>query len=673
MSKERLSTSKLLLVIASILYLIAEITFNASLLEVMSKMDTTIARIHFVEEFGRIVSSIGFTLFVLGLFIGTGFVIKKNTKWIFLIIVFVCIAPFVLTIYSRETLYYIFVGVLLVFFASRIDGYKSMFVSVIGISLMSWTAFYYGKVAITDHYIVDMSSGQERLASKYTSLLKKALIIDSVQLEDIILNDLGGAEIPESKAFLAMLGPLSIYTKNILSWAEDDKNIESVIRAILSSKDIIDIDAEYKKYLLKRNEFKQEIYIPYAEASKKYLERHEEIDNKAKQAWSDLIQDIDNGYEKYKQTETNFYNNFLKIIRKNNLTRKLITLRDKDSNCKKTWFYTESECRNRIYKKYRKEVSKLPFNTPDSYLEFFQVNRKPTSFLGKLVNIVLGTSMLVVSEQEVVSILSEYNENKFKHHLKNQANFPLGLNRSSYENSTELSYHIRSNLNSQHDMNLSWDWKLTDHDTFYKKFVIIANKKALKKWKQKTTELLDKNIQPGLTMNQLTLTKSMQKKLSNELGDMHINNMVFSWSEREYVNKVVNPLIEKRIKKEIASFKINAKQYNNGGSKEKEGKDLFRSQIIPPIAIALSLIFSFISMSKIVPSKILRTIVFSFLIIAPFKLTNNYAESEAWKILSAEAKEDSPIITYMAEYVLRIEPLLFDLGKYFLELFNIQI
>ena len=131
-----------------------------------------------------------------------------------------------------------------------------------------------------------------------------------------------------------------------------------------------------------------------------------------------------------------------------------------------------------------------------------------------------------------------------------------------------------------------------------------------------------------------------------------------------------------------------AAQYEDGGKLAEVGKDQLRFVLVPPIAVALSLLFAFVSLAK-VSSSVLTPLVargdgwpgnlvgFLFwaapivaMVALPFLVTNSYAQSKAWSLLSEQAASRSPATALMSEYVMRVQPIFAVVGYPMLAVFD---
>ena len=677
------------LAIASVLYLGAEILFNVSLLEVVSRADLAPETARKVEEFGRRASSTGFSLFVVGLFAARGFVVRDYSWWMFAIVVAVCTYPFLLTDDHLYTLIFVVTGASLVVTANwifRIRRAAGSLLSLLGLVVMTWPAFYNGKIVIIEHYLVERSTGLERLVAGHVGLLRRALVMDTVEIHDVVLSELGGADRPEAKAFLVTLGPLSIYADALQDWASEQGNVQRLARTVVANRKIVDIGAKYAEYLQQRKTFIREVYTPYSQASKKYIERAPGIEERAAEAWQDLQVDLDNGWEAYVRASEDFVQFHVDLAQRG-ISRKLQSFFERRERCGRS-----TDCLQRLDRRYEQEMRQ--WGDPPPWTLFC----RDTSLLDRVVRTNPdGLSVRInpfalfrmeyrcdTSSENVGLKLAAWRRKAFENNERNPAGLPLGLTRDAWRESPRLVTHVRARLEGELGLPLSSSWSLRDQAGFYSAYRRQADAQAMKKWQAQSSQMFNAVVPNGLSMDGLTRTSAIQDRLRQRLGSDYVEGFLFSWSEEAYAENVVRPLIEHRIRQAVEAFEFGADDYRNGGERAEMGKEMFRSAILPAIAVALSLFFSLLSVGKFFSSLasvlaarviggsgwkgiIAAVVVYAMpiwaLCQAPFMVTNQYAESETWRILSEEAQRKAPVLTVMSEYVLRMEPLLATAGR----------
>ena len=657
------------LIVASILYLLVEVVFNLSLMEAITAPSIDIGTIHGVEQFGRRASSTGFTLAVLGLFLSRDFVIRGLVKWIiFGAIALVCAAPVLITDEYVHTLYFIGTGVVLVaasgILPDRGNEQLRSICSLVGLCILAWPAFYYGKVSLTNHYLIDNAPGHERLAARYVTVLRQGLSTDTVKLQDVALADFGGLEHPEAKAFLVMLGPLLLSNATLLEKQMDEKTPERVVRALASKRRIVDISQRYREYQAGRVRFIQQVYEPYVAASKQYVERTGALKSNAISAWETLQKDLDAKWPQYQEGEERFIDSYIQMTRRAKFGWRMNRHIDRRINCR-----SDNTCIRRMDEEYDRLMRQLLSGRRPPPFSFWCEEKK-----------LLGIPYYECETSSTPSgrRLAHWEEHRFQSHRSNAAGLPLGLeSKNEYLLSPELNRYVIASMKQKFGLELAQDWKITNQPDFYAAFQRAGEAESAKRWKEQTVKLFGGEVEPGLSLDELVATPAVSAVLRKRLGADYVPGFNFSWSERAYSEKVIYPALERIVERELEAFRVGSAQFANGGPREEEGKELLQAALVPPIAVALSLLFSFLSAAKV------TSVLFAPLVIAVFRIRsygkaivkivfwavpigimcaipmvaeNPYAESQAWSILLREARREAPVVATLSEYVIRVEP-----------------
>ena len=426
------------LIVASILYLLVEVVFNLSLMEAITSPSIDIGTIHGVEQFGRRASSTGFTLAVLGLFLSRDFVIRGLVKWIiFGAIALVCAAPVLITDEYVHTLYFIGTGVVLVaasgILPDRGNEQLRSICSLVGLCILAWPAFYYGKVSLTNHYLIDNAPGHERLAARYVTVLRQGLSTDTVKLQDVALADFGGLEHPEAKAFLVMLGPLLLSNATLLEKQMDEKTPERVVRALASKRRIVDISQRYREYQAGRVRFIQQVYEPYVAASKQYVERTGALKSNAISAWETLQKDLDAKWPQYQEGEERFIDSYIQMTRRAKFGWRMNRHIDRRINCR-----SDNTCIRRMDEEYDRLMRQLLSGRRPPPFSFWCEEKK-----------LLGIPYYECETSSTPSgrRLAHWEEHRFQSHRSNAAGLPLGLeSKNEYLLSPELNRYVIASM-----------------------------------------------------------------------------------------------------------------------------------------------------------------------------------------------------------------------------------
>ncbi len=697
--------SRVLLVVASVVYLVVEVVFNMSLLEAVSA--TRIEALHDVEEFGRMASASGFTLAVLGLFLSTGFMVRGAAKWtLFVVVVLVCAYPFVATPYHQWVLLPLGLGATITAVAAfgadkRASARRAL--SLGGVVLMAWPAFYHGKPAVVNHYVVDPSSGEERLAAGYITLLRRALIADVVQLEDLTLEGFGGAGSPEAKAFLVMLGPLALSAESLLSWAGRPDNVEGLARSLASSRRVVDVEREYAEYERLRGRFLDQLYAPYEAASKRYIERGAELEERARAAWLEMQIELDEGWTEYQTAQSEFIAAYVDLVRRQRVVDRYLRFVENMRQCR-----SADQCR-RYERGYYEEMRRISDPPPDWRI-FCDEQEPPKRNRGleSIGRVLRGGDVLDVfrdvrrinteedrvllvcapSDETFATRLAYHDRGKFVALPANRARLPMALDRAGYFGHPGLAEFTRGELQSRHGVALPPSWTVMDQAGFYEAFRVAGEAEAEARLRRALSALGDGPVKVGLGVREFERLPFVQARLRDMVGDDYFPGFTLMFSERQFAERIIRPRIEAAVEAELEAFREGAAQYEDGGKLEDVGKDQLRFVLVPPIAVALSLLFAFVSLAKVSSSLLTplvtrrdgwpRNVVGFLLWVAPiaamvalpFLVTNSYAQSKAWSLLSEQAASRSPATAVMSEYVMRVQPIFAVVGYPMLAVFD---
>ena len=280
-----------------------------------------------------------------------------------------------------------------------------------------------------------------------------------------------------------------------------------------------------------------------------------------------------------------------------------------------------------------------------------------------------------------------------KYTISNVAGLPLGLeSKNEYLLSPELNGYVIESMKQQFGLELAKDWKITNQPDFYAAFLHAGEAESSKRWKEKTTELFGGEVEPGLSMDQLVATPAVSSMLHKRMEADYVSGFNFSWSEKAYAEKVIYPALERIIRRELEAFRAGSAAYANGGPRELEGKEILQAALIPPIAVALSLFFSFLSAAKVTSVLLSPLVIWAFgvsncygkaivkvvfwavpigiMCAIPMVKGNPFAESQAWSILLHEARGEAPVVATLSEYVIRVEPAFAAAGYPLMQVFD---
>lgn len=686
--------------LASVAYLVVEVGFNFSMLNAVSSINISESEILDVKSFGRVASSVGFTLFALGFFYKNSFIVnKENGHNYFLSIIGLAILPYVITPFIKESaiaVICIALGAIMVSLIGKTKTKHSGFIysllSVIGFSLITFPAFYYGKPAIVSSFIVDISSGEDRLLSKYAQAIKEPLIDGSIQLDDISIESFGGKEQPEAKAFLAMIGPIMSSSQQIKNWLEDPQNKRKISEKIVKKHPDYQLDDHWEKYQSKAKRFKESKYGDYKKLSSQYVN----AEKNAQEQWLEIEKEKDAAWKGYKNAQQKFIDSAINRVS----SRQLNGLNRLDSQCDWGRVGGISQCQDTLYEnagtKFRYDLCPKMYLS-EKFDKLLGTNYKvkvttEEKIIGVIANVLSLNFILnpdptfcsYTKESVGFAIATNVKHKKFERLSSNKYGLDLFIfSESDFMKDERFLKGLRGKVNSNFkkeglNLLLDKDWDMDQYEVFV----------------QNTTKLIQKQINTvlnrefGRDMRHSLIYEDfeqdfrVQNLIKKQLSGEYIENFSFEWDKKEFYGEYFLKIIDRQILREITEFEMQASQYDNGSELEEEGKKYKRLIIVPPIAIALSLFFSFTSLAKVVQltlkfTNITRPLAtpafFAVLLFIPILLfisSNQYLETNGWRSLKIEGERYHPNTILMAEFVLKIEPYLYESGKFITEIWD---
>ena len=527
--------------------------------------------------------------------------------------------------------------------------------------LVCFPAMFFGQKALVD-YVVNQSTGDQRLLSRYMSLLKTGLADGLIVIDGLPL-DTSHKQTPEDKTFLALVGGLVYFNPAFLDTVEknQDKIVDQVIRRMTSGN----LDARYEDYLSVRQAVSKN-WENYKEGTKSYYSALNGRDDKAQEAWVEMNNKVlsswktfDEGRITWRQRWGEEADKFFPEAKK--MFRQW-------SRCS-----TGKVCNDRADRKYRKEMMRI-FGREDLPYQHWCV----TGYLGIFIypkdSYKVKGRQCPAKQEEFRTKFIEASTRKFYQ--------KTGLSFQTTEAQFLVNDKIRRDVTAtlrKKDIILPENWKLTDRSTF----ILAVKEKVAREANQrflgvvKTLSNPD-SIQPGMGYTDFISSAAIQSTVKSRMGDAYTDGMRFNWSKESFFSNALEPMIQRQVKREINNLKKGAKAYENGGPLETIGKQSMRSILVPPIAIAFSLFFGLWNLLNLVSSIFLLAIggyatsivkksitasVFLSILITPFFLSNYYSDNRVVGYFVNESRKTNPMLGHAFDWVIRIQPVIYPSGK----------
>jgi hypothetical protein len=241
---------------------------------------------------------------------------------------------------------------------------------------------------------------------------------------------------------------------------------------------------------------------------------------------------------------------------------------------------------------------------------------------------------------------------------------------------------------------LSRDYKPSDKQGFYDAIFNFQKKKISKKFNDEVSKVLGSkkhDIKPNMPWEEFYKSNTVQRIWKDKLHLTHYKNNIpdgalMSWFEKAiyhpYIvdsykqkyaksnpNRQIKNTISLKTKKAFDLFSAPVSEYEDGGKYADAGVQAYKAMIVPPIALAFSLIGGIFHLCKLsfylltfcgLPKKIkifFIVIVLCGFVYFPFGFTNNITESVLYeKIHSDIDKNKSFFVSRGTDWLIRLKP-----------------
>jgi hypothetical protein len=195
------------------------------------------------------------------------------------------------------------------------------------------------------------------------------------------------------------------------------------------------------------------------------------------------------------------------------------------------------------------------------------------------------------------------------------------------------------------------DWNPSDRALFSRLVIQRVKEEAIHSFSVATDPTFGKNntVKPGLSWAQFVKTPDIKQIWKKDLGVPDEVPLLANMTADRFHKTIYLLNVESLTKQILKKLNDPVKEYESGGQNENLGREAYRTVIVPPIALAFSMLGGLIHLARLLsyllmlalPWKRFGTILaigaFLFMLIAPMKTTNDITSSRLVTNLSAEA------------------------------------
>ena len=543
----------LALLLLSAVYLLFEMIFNASLVQVAGSGYSTEDELTRTELLGRSLSGIGASLLLAGWALRGPLLSNRARRWTAAGLIF----------------------------------------------LVTWPLVFFGQRVLIDQYLIEPSSAEQRQRAYYAQLVRQGLATNSIEIEGIAHTP-DEAYSGEALTFIALFGSLLYADDDLINKVES--HTQAMVKKMVTDAAYRDFPDHYERYQAFRGELQDE-YRRYAEASNTFNTRKSASSAEADKAWQQIDQEISKGWQEYQEGMAQFDREV--SLKAEQLTPRLKDYFDRISQCQ------SDACRRPYDERYAKEITQLGvgYIEPVYWLleEKVSTTEKVTNSL--LVGVLTGGLSLAIQGLDLATggdggleksrfyYLNDTQDVAERLSLKLQPTFAekakgYSYNLPSYEAFRNHPVTAQQIIQSSRKkgINLPDRWALNDRATFDRLVDRKVASEADSTWKRRSQNQ-GLSLPPNLSWDQFQRHPEVQALIRDEMGAaLYVNPMRADWNNRQFLERVVEPNIDRKTKEIIDQLRHEAVEYEDGGSMAETAKSALRAILVPPISMGLSLL-----------------------------------------------------------------------------------
>lgn len=639
------------LFICSMIYLITEIEFNMSLLDVAGSVRSDPAEIDTLQIFGRSVSACGCLLLVLGYFARTGFhVTTAKARTIFVGIALLAMVPQLLIflqvtvgVHYKDWIFPITptaedfliaaLPMLGLAYALLIGKGRNAFITIVSLGMIVWPGMFLGQKMLIEQALIERTTWEQRVNARYVLMLRAVLEDCTINLDDLELCD-AAKEQDSVKSARIILGSIWMLSPEGIR-RDMEENREKMVQSVASRGQWFPPKKLYNEYVEKitqeRNrfikDFIEKYYRPYENASNLFNAAIDEakLERESERAANEIDREIDSGFRQYRAAVRE-YRQALSVGAMD-IARKLAPYRRPLD----------------IFCKYRK--------CPEA-----QVNKK------------LLDEAESRAERQFMEATGGYSPD-----ITTREGF-LSAFPTQVKLRDKIEEHIRTELNAPTFM-LPANW-IYDRDGFKRAVQSFSKMEVVRQWKEKFGEKLP----PGLNLEDFLRASGLPPFPT--LEDMLMTRDAF-------FKRVIIPQYARVLDNMIGEIEGEKELYANGQPLAEKGKDYARAVYIPAISLVISLTVVILTLFRWwnvlvrqglasairhhrIPQKHLHMAravtqgvmigIFAILIfVVPYFMPNPYAGG-GYKRYLAEARGKAPLTATFLDWAMHAQPMVYRLG-----------
>lgn len=635
----------------TLLYIVMDFSFNASLLNIASGYNIDEDGFRKVEITGRILSSIGCSLLAFSLWkIRYGFTLKK--------------------VFFRFLLTLATVGPL----------------------------FYYGSEQAIENYLIKPSTAEQRAVAHTLDLAKR------LEMSGVSEFALYGHEMKDSPhhaeamTHAATFPLVAVLNKDATSYFSNnyiDRLYKEAVKDFVDLHSLRSSSEGYQVYLDQQDRL-EKVYQKYLDSGNEVAKKVSPIsDAEFNEIWVPVRDELRSNWAKLQPVmaeamesakwEVNHQTNSLMNIYQSALQRKYDHTLERIETPEYTNRYiTRRGLYGRIVKK----------NRDGSVYAQEGVDGNPfTDFCGGKGRI--GRTCHPTRSQMYQHLWDYANMDLYA--TKHSVGWPVTMQTyQDFLNTERVGREVRSRIQSKSGLSIpsSFDREFGGSPSVTRRYVNAAiNDKALSVWHREMAKALGvstsslSGLTPNMSFQEFIGIDGVEQAIRRHTGGYYSPNMRIGMSEKEFMDVVMRDMANEMEKMVMRRYSRSTGEFMSTRDGREDGMTAYRATIIPPVALILSLFFSLVALVRLplmiseiyLMSKPMRrdfhkeakgvmVVGIVAIISLPFLLVPTSSFEDGFLVGMAFANEVSPVVEALYHWLYVAEPYLYRVGQTFLEL-----
>ncbi|WP_242620219.1 hypothetical protein [Shewanella maritima] len=407
-----------------------------------------------------------------------------------------------------------------------------------------------------------------------------------------------------------------VYADDVLV-SELEQQKRPIMEKFVRDRAMANFDSHYQRYDNFRSEL-QQAYTDYLAGSAEYNDALATSPQRADEYWLDTQNQVKQGWQQYQQGEAAYEARV--EARAQKIAPQIYAYFEQRSKCADMKKGSRRDnCFERIQTRYDREFEKnsMPYIEPNEWLireEISTSENVTNSIVTGVMTLGLFTAMQAIDaatggdagirDHRMVytndvnhykNILLVKMEGDF---IKESGGYPREINDiHRFRHHKLTSDKVRTRL-KQKGLHLADSWQMANRSEFDNAVASKVKQEADTRWRN---EMRNKgyNIPPNLSWQAFQQHQQTQQRIQAEMGDMYVSPTLADWNNKQFLNRVVEPNIQRNTTELLRVLEAQKAEFADGGAFEASGKSALRATIIPPISMSLSLALVLLTVLKL--------------------------------------------------------------------------